>query len=88
MKSLGQPVEPIALAGDGDDKTWLFGIGLDLAAQSADQHVDASVERPGAFPGQRIEQVITAQNPPGMTNEFAQQREFVVREGDVAAIRP
>jgi len=45
LKCLGQPVEPIALAGDGDDETRLFGIGLNLAAQSADQHVDAAVER-------------------------------------------
>lgn len=69
-------------------RTRALRVRLDFAAQSADQHVDASVERPGAFPDQRVEQVSTAQNSSGMTNEFAKQRKFVVREGYIGAIRP
>ena len=44
QRRLCQPVEPIALAGDGDDEPRLLGVGLDLAAQPPDQNVDAAVE--------------------------------------------
>ena len=66
---LGQPVEPIALAGDGDDKTWLFGIRLDLAAQSPDDHVDAAVERLEAPARHRLEQRVATEDAPGVATK-------------------
>src|SRR3984885_10373194 len=45
--------------------------GLDLAAQPADQHVDAAIERIGPLPSQSVEQILAAQHPSGMTNELA-----------------
>ena len=82
LKCLGQPVEPIALAGNGDDKTWLFGIDLDLAPQSPDDHVDAAVERLEAPARHRLEQRVATEDAPGMAHEEAQQREFAARERD------
>ena len=81
-----QPVEAVALARHGDDQARLLGIGLDLFPEPADQHVDAAVERIGPLASQSVEQIFAAQHPPGMTNELAQQREFAVGEGNVAAI--
>jgi hypothetical protein len=77
----------IAFAGHGHDETRRLRVGLDLAAQPADQHVDAAIERIGPLPSQSVDQISAAQHPPGMTNELAQQRKFAAGEGNVAAIR-
>ena len=77
----------IAFAGHRHNETRRLRVGLDLAAQPADQHVDAAIEGIGPLPSERVEQIPAAQHPPGMTNELAQQRKFAVGEGNVAAIR-
>jgi hypothetical protein len=41
---LRQAVEAIALAGDRDDQSRRFRIGLDLFPEPSHQHVDAAVE--------------------------------------------
>ena len=82
MKRFGQRVEPIALAGDGDDEACLFGIGLDLAAQSPDDYVDAAVERLEAPARHRLEQRVATEDAPGVAHQEAQQREFAARERD------
>ena len=53
-QSLPQPVEAVALAGHGHDQTRLLGIGLYLAPQLANQHVDAAVERLGTAVGEGV----------------------------------
>ena len=44
QRALRQTVEAITLARHSDDELWLFRIGLDLAPQLPDHHVDAAIE--------------------------------------------
>jgi hypothetical protein len=75
-------------ARDGHDERGLLRDQPDLAAQAADQHVDAAIVRIGALAGQRVEQIVPAQHPPRMADELAQKREFVARERDFDAFFP
>ena len=81
-RRLRQPIEPIALAGDGDDEPRLLGVGLDLAAQPPDQNVDAAVERLEAPVGQGVQQRVPADDPSWPGDEHAQERELAARQRD------
>ena len=79
---LRQPVESIALPRHGDDETRLLRIGLDLAAQPADLHVDAAVERLEAPATQGVQEYVPAKDPARPGDEDAQQRELAARQRD------
>jgi hypothetical protein len=76
---LRQPIEAIALTGHGDDQTRLLEIGLDLASELANQHVDAAVERLETAVGEGVQQSVTADNSSWPADERPQQSEFAPR---------
>jgi hypothetical protein len=73
---LRQPVEPVALAGYGDDQTRLLRVRLDLAAQPPDQHVHTAVERFEAPLGEGVQQNVAADDLSRPADERPQQSEL------------
>src|SRR5262249_32465964 len=67
---------------DGLDQARLFRVGLDLAPEPADHHVDAAVERDIAPAGHGVQQKVAAQRPAGAAHEFAQKGELAARQSD------
>src|SRR5271165_286319 len=80
-----QPVETIALAGHRDNETRLFGIGLDLAPQSADQRIDASVEWLELPVERCVQQCVPAQHATRPGDEHPEQRELAAGQRDGVA---
>ena len=62
-------------------------IGFDLAAQAADLHVDAAVERHRAASTRQVEQLVARQGALRMLDEREQQFEFAGRQRDQRAFR-
>ncbi len=77
-----QPVEPVALAGDGDDESRAFRIGLDFSPQFPDQNVDAAVERLETPLGEGVQQSVAADHPSGPGDEHPQQSELSACQRD------
>src|SRR5258705_7560935 len=75
--------EAIAEAGHGHDQLRLSGIGLELAAQAADQHVDRAVDRRVFLARDRIQQLLARQNPERCRGEGGEQVEFGRGERDL-----
>ena len=71
-----QPVEAITLAGHRHDEPRLFGVRLDLAPQSADQHIDASVEGLELPVERCVQQRVPAQYATRQGDEDPQQRKL------------
>jgi hypothetical protein len=73
---LRQPIEAVALAGHGDDKARLLGIGLDLFPEPSHEHVDAAVERLETPVRERVQQSVAADNPTWSGDEHPQYSEL------------
>jgi hypothetical protein len=69
-QGLRQPVKAVALAGDGGDQKRMLRIRLDLAAQLADQHVDAAVEWLETPVGKGVQQCVAGDNPPWLVTKI------------------
>jgi hypothetical protein len=81
-EGLSEPVEAVALAGDGDDQSSLLGVWLDLATQFADRHVDAAVERLETPVGEGVQQTVAADDPSWPADEHPQQSQLAPRQRD------
>ena len=77
--------ELVAAAGRRDDEARAFRVGLDLAAQAHDLHVDASVVGFSVSPGDKLEQLIARQCPSRALGESPQEAELGARERNLPA---
>src|SRR5438445_12472887 len=65
--------EQIAAGAHRLDDGRIGRIGLDLAADAADQHVDGALERAGVAPLREVEQAVARQHAAGALAERPQQ---------------
>src|SRR5689334_18365939 len=68
------------------DQAGFLRIGLDLAADAADQHVDGALERSGVAPLGQVEQAVARQNAARPFAEGAQQVELRARHRHPRAV--
>src|SRR6516162_8673727 len=67
-------VEFIPDARHREDESWRLRVGLDLAPQTGDEHIDAAVIGFRATPGNGVTELVTRQYPARIVYECGQQR--------------
>jgi hypothetical protein len=77
-----QCVEPIALAGHGDDEARRFGVRFDLAPQANNERVDAAVKQFERPVGDGLQDGVSTQDPARPADEEAQKSEFAAGQRD------
>jgi len=67
-------VEFIPDAWHGEDESWRLWVGLYLAPQAGDEHIDAAIIGFGATAGDGVTQLVARQHPARSVYECGQQR--------------
>jgi len=78
--------EFVSFAKHSDNKTWYFGVRLDLSPQPPNQHVDTAIIGLRSAAECRIEQLITREHSAGVASQYDKQREFGARQRHLASI--
>ena len=66
----------ISDARHGEDKSWRLRVGLYLAPQPRDEHVDVAIIGPRTTPNNRTTELVTRQHPTRTTYECDEQRDL------------
>src|SRR5262249_2636835 len=67
-------VQVISAAWHGEDESWRLRVGLYLAPQASDEHIDAAIIGFRATPGNGVTELVTRQYPARTVYECGQQR--------------